>query len=247
MSRWWAVAPATLVVACTTLLGDLDRIVAIELVGSRAPTVEEGDVLQLQARALRANGAVVPDAEIVWALLDVDSGQVGFTLDATTGLVAAVAPGKGRVQARVDNLTSGAITVTVTPAPDSVAAGGDQRLVFAVDAESSPPLQVVVFDLTTNPGQATPLGGKPVTFALTDPPPGSDAAAGFFLTVSDVVPGTDPHVVTATTGTTGVASVVVRLAPGALLPDSAAVAATARTALGAAVVGSPVSFTVIFP
>lgn len=246
MSRWWAVATAALVVACTSLLGDLDRIVAIEVVGPLAPTVEEGDILQLQARALRANGEVVPNAEIAWALLDVDSGQIGFTLDGATGSVTAFAPSKGRVQARVDNLVSGAITVTVTPAPDSVAADGDQRLSFAVAAESSPPLRVVVLDLTTNPGEVAALSAKPVTFALVDPAPGSDAAAGLFLTVSDV-PGANPHVVTTTTEATGLASVVVRLVPGATPADSATIEATARTALGGLVVGSPVPFVVIFP
>ena len=51
---------AALALACTEITGDSDRIIAVEILGPLARTVEEGDTLQLEARALDANGDVVP-------------------------------------------------------------------------------------------------------------------------------------------------------------------------------------------
>ena len=96
--------------------------------GSQEQTVVEGDTLLLRARAINAAGDTVPDAAIVWELLEVDTGQVGFTLDTLTGLVTARSPGSGRVRARVGTLASGVITVIVVPAPDSIAAAGPQQV-----------------------------------------------------------------------------------------------------------------------
>lgn len=106
-----------LTAACTQITGDFDRIVAIEIVGGLARQIAVGDTLELQARALTAAGAAVPDAAILWELVDVDSGQVGFTLDAATGRVTGEAPGSGRVVARVETLQSGTVTITVVEAP----------------------------------------------------------------------------------------------------------------------------------
>ena len=78
-----------------------------------------GDTIRLVATAINAAGNPVADAVVTWAILDVDSGQVGFTIDSTSGLVQGVSEGGGRVQARVENLRSDPITVTVVPA-DSV-------------------------------------------------------------------------------------------------------------------------------
>lgn len=92
-------------------MGDPDRIVAIEVVGPQAPTLEVGDTLALSARALNARGEIVPDAPVVWHVLD--TGQVGVTLDTATGFLTAVAPGAWRIQARVEALATAPITVTV--------------------------------------------------------------------------------------------------------------------------------------
>lgn len=108
--------PVTLA-ACAVISGDFDRIVAIEIVGSLSRQVAVGDTLQLRARALTAAGDSVAEAPIVWVLLDLDSGQVGFTLDTATGVVAGESPGGGRVAARVETLQSGIITITVVATP----------------------------------------------------------------------------------------------------------------------------------
>ncbi len=109
---------AAVTAGCSSLTADFDRIIAIQ-VETNAPTVEVGDTVRLVAQAVNAAGDVVPDAAIFWVLLDVDSGQVGFTLDSASGLVTGVQPGAGRVQARVEDIRSDAVTVTVTPAAAS--------------------------------------------------------------------------------------------------------------------------------
>ncbi len=232
-------------VACTEFLGNLDRIIAIELIGSIAPKVEEGDTLQLEARARRADGQVVPDAEIRWAIIDVDSGQIGFTLDSATGVLVAVTPSSGRVQARVDDLASGAITVTVSGAPDSIALAGPDRVVFDTTTAASPALESLVLDLTTSPGDTLGLREKTVTYTLTDPPAGNPAADGVFLTVSDTVPGADPHAIGVQTDGSGKASVFLRRLAALTIPDSVVVEASIATAIGDFVPGSPIVFVVV--
>ncbi len=233
-----------LALACTEIAGDLGRVVAIDIVGSLNPSVEEGDTLQLRARALDAAGDSVPEATIIWAILDI--GKVGFTLDTATGLVTADTVGQGRVRGSVDNLVSGIVTVAVVPAPDSVAPVTEQRTTVAATAVASPPLTVALYDLTSTPGQQLALANKPVHFDVVDPPPGSATAEGFFLATTDTVPGPDPHRVVAMTGGTGQATATVRRQSGAMQPDSVIVDAVALTARGDSVVGSPVRFVVLF-
>jgi hypothetical protein len=239
---WPALAVVT--AACTTLLGDFERIVAIEILGSARPTLEEGTTLQLEARALTAAGDPAPNATITWELLSPDPDAAGFTLD-PSGLVTGLAPGSGEVRARVENLRSGVITVTVTAAPDSLALAGDERLTYPGGLETSPPLRALLLDLTTEPGSERPLAGKSVEFSVVEPGPG--AARGFFLSDDGADPGEDPLRVMVTTGQDGVASVVVRRTGDTAPPDSAVVEAAASTARGSAVPGSPVRFVVLFP
>ena len=117
---------------------------------------------------------------------------------------------------------------------------------MASNATVSPPIATVLFDLTTDPGTLQPLAEKMVTFSLIDPMPGALEAQGFFLTVGDSAPGSDPHTITVPTDGTGVASVLVRRFAGSTLPDSAVFNAAAVTAVGVTVTGSPVRFTVLF-
>lgn len=117
----WALALASSITACSTLAPDFDRVIAIQINGPLDRDLIVGETIQLSASALNAAGEIVPEAVITWALLDVDSGQVGFSIDATTGEVVALAPGTGDVQAQVESLRSEPITITVTaPAPLAV-------------------------------------------------------------------------------------------------------------------------------
>ena len=229
--------------ACTVITGDLGRTIAIEIDGEPVRRVEENDAITLIARAIDAAGDTIPDAIIVWELLDADRG---LSLDSLTGVVQALYPGSGRVRARVEDLRSDTISIQVTGAPDSIAVAGDSVVTVAADADVSPRIAVALIDLTTDSAEATPLTDKPVTFLLVDPQPGTTSAQGIFLTVSDSVPGSDPHSVTVTTDSDANAFVVARRTTGSTQPDSAVVHAIAVTAVGDTVAGSPVSFIIVF-
>lgn len=228
------------------MLGDFGRIVAIELEGSVTRRVEEADTTRLVAFALTAAGERVPDAAIVWQVLDVDSGQVGLTLDTATGLVTGVSPSSVRIAATAEDLRSDVITVTVTPAPDSLAAIEPTRVSVGASEAVSPPLVSVLFDLTTAAGQQQPLSGKPVRFDVVEPATPSASAGGFLLTAgTDTLPGPDSLVAIPTTDTDGRASIRVRRV-GTTQPDSAVIHATAQTATGLVVPRSPIRFVVEF-
>lgn len=231
--------------ACSVLTGDLGRIIAIEVDGPAARQAEEGDTLQLTGRAIDASGDTVPDALITWQLLSIDAEQVPFTLDTSTGLVNALVPGSGSVRARVESLTSDSIAITITGAPDSMAADGDTRVTLRAAESISPQLAVVVHDLTTVPGSSLALPDKLVQFHLVEPPAGAPGAAGLFLTRTDSVPGADPGRLDVATDASGRAWAVVRKAGGTTLPDSAVVDAEIRTARGGSVTGSPVRFVIV--
>jgi hypothetical protein len=232
---------SVMVAACDTITGDFDRIIGIQL--DQSPrTVEVGDTLQLTAQAVSAKGDIVHDAAITWALLSVDSGQVGFTVE-ESGTVRAHAPGNGQVQAQFEDLRSDPITVTSSPAPDSVASDG-AIVPFPPTGTSSAPMRVAVFERVTSAGQPTPLPGKPVRYQLVDPAPGTPAAAVLFLLAADTVPEADPHGVTAFSAADGFASASVHVQSGATPPDTITVDATVTTAVGAPVVGSPIRFLV---
>ncbi len=118
---------ATAVAACAIISPDFDRIVALQ-VEPEALTLTIGDTLLLEAQAVNAAGDVVVDADIFWAVIDVDSGQLGFTLDTTTGTVVAIAVGSGHVQARVADIRSDPITITVVePVTGSQHPNGNRR------------------------------------------------------------------------------------------------------------------------
>ncbi|MBE0594279.1 MAG: hypothetical protein IH616_17970 [Gemmatimonadales bacterium] len=227
------------------ITADFDRVVAIDVLGSLNRTLEEGDTLTLQARAISAAGEVVPDAPVVWEVID--TGTVGFVLDGPSGFVTGVEPGSGRAQARYEDLRAGPVTLTIHAAPDSMAAAGDTALVVDTTATASPPLAVLVFDLTTEPGMDLALAGSAVHFLTVDPAPGTPPADGFFLALpTQTAPGEDPHALAATTGSTGEASIVVRRQSGVTQPDSAVIHAVVVTATGDTVAGSPVRFHVRF-
>lgn len=111
---------ALLVAGCKLLLGDPDRIIALEIIGPTKYAVQVDDTLHLRARARSANGDTVIGAAIVWAVLD--TGTVGIVLDPGTGTVIAQAPGDWRVQAQVEEIRSDPITITVA-APQASRAG----------------------------------------------------------------------------------------------------------------------------
>jgi len=231
-----------LAVACSELTGNLHRTIAIEIQGAATRSVEEADTLQMTARAIDASGEVVAVAAIAWEVIS--APPVGLTLDSLTGFIQAVSPDTVRIQARVDNLTTGPVTIRVLGAPDSISSSLDS-LPPLVKSHAADTVSVSVWDLTTKPDTRLALPEKSVHFELSDPAPGSAAANSLYLALvgATAVPD-DPFRVTAVSGANGVAQVVLHRVTGATQPDSAVIHAIALTALGDTVAGSPVRLVV---
>ncbi len=118
---------AMVTAGCTLLTSDFDRIIALQI-DPEDRTVVVGDTIHLAAQAVNAAGEFVADAEIFWAIIDADSGQIGFTLDTATGIVSGLQPGSGRVQARVEEIRSNPITITVVAPTGAVSTSSRARL-----------------------------------------------------------------------------------------------------------------------
>ncbi len=232
--------------ACNEITGDFSEVIAIEYAGPSSLRIEEGDTVRLEALALDLRGETLPDVQVVWTVIELDTVQVGFTLDSLTGLISATAPGgPWRVQGRVEELrTDPPIRVTVTPSPDSMAVVEPSRIVVDSGVSQSAGLVTIVYDLTTTPDQLTPLPGVAVRYELVDPAPGAAAAASVALIVTSEVGG-DPHRVKAVTISGGQASAFARRI-GLGQPDSITVNAVVLTAGGDTVPGTPGRFVVVF-
>ena len=213
---------------CSSLSPDFNQVVAIEVSLPYGGNVELGDTIVPSSRALDGRGDSVA-ATIYWTSLDTAHVTV---LDSTTGAILGKANGAGAIQARVGNLHSNAIAITVLATPDTVFAASPTRdsVSIATKVDSlSDTLKVEVAD--TNGGTPTGLAGRKVALQITYP---TDPTA-FTLVPGDTV----------VTGATGIAALRVRLKNRAL-PDSVVLTATARHLRGAAIPGSPITFTVIF-
>lgn len=110
-----AAALALLAVGCNLFSGDPDRVIALEIVGGLTYSMAVNDTLQLHARARSGAGDTVVGATIEWAVLD--TGIVHIALEPTTGTVVGLSAGATRVQAKVEDIRSDAITITVTAPP----------------------------------------------------------------------------------------------------------------------------------
>ena len=184
--------------------------------------IEVGDTLRPTARALNGRGDSTA-AVIVWSALDTTIQVVDSNAGTSVGRIV----GNGRLQARVGNLRSNPVTITILAALDSIRPGGAGRDTIIVSAPDSlsDSLTVQAFGPTgSTAGRRIALG---VIFPL--------GATNFTLVPRDTV-----H-----TNASGVALFQLRLT-GVPLPDSAVVAATARRADGTLVPGSPATFVVEF-
>jgi hypothetical protein len=142
------------------------------------------------------------------------------------------------VVAASGNLRSDPLSIRVLAAADSIGATGSAVLTVAAADSQSGPLATAVLDLTTTPGEATPLSGRPVRYSIAFPVFADLASATAVL-------GNDSLAATVLTAAGGTTSVVVKRR-GAAQPDSAVVLATAVRGAGATVPGSPVRFVVRF-
>jgi hypothetical protein len=224
VTRWIAPLALALAAGCSNLNEVSGGVVA------SPPIIEVNESLQLSARALNKDGDSV-GAPIVWSV-----GDTTVTVDAATGVLTGVAPGPGRVQARVESLTSGLFTFTVLAPADTIVITGDSVITVATDALVSPPLAVQVFSFRP-PG---PVEGRSVIYTLTSPDPATTTSAVAFSN------GVSQD--TATTAADGtITTVTLGRIAGLTAPDTAIVTVRATRTRGATVPGSGQRFLVLFP
>jgi hypothetical protein len=204
-------------------------------VAPASPSVEESDTLPLVVRVLDRAGDSVPGAVVTLIVLDTAALRVD---SAGVGVIGRVPATAARVVASSGNLRSDPLSIRVLAAADSIGATGSVTLTVAAADSQSGPLATAVLDLTTTPGQAAPLSGRPVRYSIVFP-------AFADLASATAVLGNDSLAATVLTATGGTTSVVVKRR-GAAQPDSAVVLASAVRGTGATVPGSPVRFVVRF-
>jgi hypothetical protein len=184
--------------------------------------IEVGDTLRPTARALNGRGDSTA-AVIVWSALDTTIQVVDSNAGTSVGRIV----GTGRLQARVGNLRSNPVAITILARLDSITPGGPVRDTITVSASDSlsDSLKVQAF------GPTGSTAGRRIVLSVTFP---------LGATNLTLVPRDTVH-----TNGSGLAVFQLRHT-GAPLPDSALVAATARHADGTLVPGSPVTFVVEF-
>jgi hypothetical protein len=219
----WVAAVVLAAAACHALSPDLNAVIAIEITLPDSGRVELQDTLRPSARALNGRGDSTA-ADLVWTALDTTIAVVDSSTGATVGRLV----GTGRLQARVGNLPSNPVTVTVLAPLDSIRAGGITRDTVHVSAPDtlSDSLAVQAFAPS-----GSPISGRKIALAIAFPA----GTSNLTLVPKDTV----------RTNATGLAVFQLRLGAGTV-PDSAIVIATARHGDGTPVPGSPVTFVVEF-
>jgi hypothetical protein len=227
---------ALLAPACTDLTTDLSVPVAIEIETPEGQFVEVGDTLRLQVRLLDRGGDSIPATGVRLAVID----TAYLTLDsADLAVIGRAAAPAARVVALAGNLRSNPFSIQVPVGhADSLAIAGPAAATLAPTDTVSAGLKVTVLDLTTTPGSAAPLSGRPVRFVIVQPAFKPDTAT---VGLAD-----DSLAQTALTDAAGIATATVRRRRGAQ-PDSVVVQANATRSSGAPIRGSPVRFVVRFP
>lgn len=194
------------------------------------------DTLPLVVRVLDRRGDSIPGAPVV--LVVIDTAFLG--LDSAHNAVIGRAPAtSAKVVAVSGSLHSDPLALWVPSGhADSLAIAGPSALSVGAADSLSGSLTVTVLDLTTTPGTAAPLAGRPVRFAIVQPAYVSRDSATALLR-------NDSLGQTVTTSAAGTAAATVKRR-GAGQPDSLVVDASVRRSSGAAIRGSPVRFVVRF-
>jgi hypothetical protein len=215
-------------VACKSLSVDPKEVVALATTLPDSGRVEVNDTIHPRAVALNGDGDSIA-ATIYWARLDTTVLVVDSLTGATIGLIANQT---GRIQARVGNLRSNPITITVLPPLDSLAASGIivDTVVTATPDSVSDSLTITAFAGTAS---GPFIAGRKVLLSLVFPT------------------GTPPLTFipndTLVTNGSGQATFQVRLTGGPR-PDSAVVTAQAFREDGSLVPSTPqpLKFVVVF-
>jgi hypothetical protein len=207
------------VLSCKSLAPDFDAVIAIEVFVPDSGRVEVQDTLRPRARALNGRGDSTA-AQIVWATLDTT-----LLVDSLDGTTVGQFVGNGRIQARVGNLRSSPVTITVLAPLDSILRVGPDTLTVAAPDSLSDSMKIQAF------APAGSAAGRRVVLGIIFPA----GAAGLTLVPGDTV----------RTNSTGLAVFQVR-ASGVARPDTVVVTAAAQRAGGTPVPGSPITFVVEF-
>jgi len=221
--------------------GDLNHPIALEV--AAPDSLEEYDTLRPRARVIDGYGDSVA-ATIVWSTADT---AILTLLDSTMGTTVVNHPGTtpGRLLARTGGLFSNPISIRALAAADRLFATGTtvDTVTLSVDSLSDS-LQVEVADTIASASGGdsltVALAGRPVVYTITYP-----GAAGPVTLVTEDSTHFLVTTDTVATGPSGIAFVKVRLL-GPTVPDSVAVTASGRRAVGDTVPGSPVTFVVRF-
>ena len=228
MRRPLRLLPLAVLLGCSSLDEGAAGVVSLEVSAPALQTLEVGEQVQLSAVALNADGEVV-DVAVTWRTPDPT-----VAVDEPTGLVTAVSPGNGRVQAAVGSLSSDLISFTVLAPADTLVIVGDSVVPVPAEPGVTPAL-VVRLESFNPPGV---LASRPVVYEITSPLPGDVPAVSLSAGV---------QLTTANTGADGtVTAVALSRNPAVPAPDTAFVTVRAARTRGAPVPGSGQRFIVVF-
>lgn len=215
--------------ACSEI-SDSDGIIALAVSVPSDRTLEVGETAELAAWGLTPEGDSVA-ADVTWVTVDTT-----VDIDAA-GLVTALFPGSGRVQAQSGPIVSNPITFTVTATPDTLILPEPATLVVAAGELSSAPLLPRLETLDPS----VPVPDASITFRIVDPVFADPAERTVQLTGGVLER-------TVTTGPLGSPALEVRVerVTGTTQPATVLVEVTAQLPGGEPVPGSGQQFTVLF-
>lgn len=228
MNRWSPLLWLLLAGACSGLDEGEGGVVAIEVETPELTILEVGEEVQVVARALDVNGAVL-DVPLEW-----QASGAAVTVDGA-GLVSAVQPGEADVQAVSGSLPSAPVQFTVVARADTIIIAGDSVVTIPVGAD--PPVTApltVRLETFIPPG---PVSGGAVIFQITSPVAGATPVVQF---------GGGVQSDTITTASDGTASIEIGAVSEQVPPDTAIVQIRAERLRGAEVPGSGQRFIVLF-
>lgn len=216
---------------CSDIAGTRGGVVALEIQLPSPAAIEPADTLTLSARALDADGKVVPDAPIRWATPDSGLAIDSLTGKASTGLTT----GTLRVQVRNGSLLSDLAVLEVHRRSDTLALTDSTTLSVPATDSASGALVAAVQSLTPD---TAGINNTRIVFEVVD----SAAAKGKVRFAGNVL------ALRAATGTDGkpLTAVTLRRVPGAIAPATVEVRVSATRPSGAVVPGSGQIFTINF-
>jgi hypothetical protein len=228
VKSWSRLLSLLLAAACSGLDEGEGGVVAIEVETPEFQTLEVGEQVQVVARALDVNGAVV-EVPLEW-----QASSAAVTVDGS-GVVTGAQPGEASVQAISGTLPSAPVPFDVVARADTIIISGDSVVTIPIGAD--PPVTApltVRMETFTSPG---PVSGSTVIFQITSPVAGATPV----VQLSDGVQSD-----TITTASDGTARVEIGAVSGQVPPDTAIVQVRAERLRGSAVPGSGQRFIVLF-